>query len=353
MSEFYNWQKTMSYQTGTNGEICFVLGAKGIGKTFGLRKICIDRFIKHGELFCEICRTNAERDEVSKGYFDKLQNAGFFKDYIFRTEKAAGYIAPIPPEGDKPEWRLCCYFVSLTNFQREKKRTFIAPKRFIYDEAVIDSKDRYHRYLKDEFLILANLLDSISRQQPDDDNQYYLYLLGNAVDMTCPFIRHCGINKLPKFGYSFYKNKTVLLHYVEPWDAQERKTRTLVGRMLEGNDESKIIFDNEFKDVTGREVMKKTPNAKYKYAIVWGKMQFGIWIDSKVGLWFVTSKVPKGAANIYTLTKRDSTINYQMIKKASPLMKLVNEVYYLGGLRYESAHVRESFFEVLEFLGIK
>ena len=353
MGEFYNWQKTMSYQTGTNGEICFVLGAKGIGKTFGLRKICIDRFIKHGELFCEICRTNAERDEVSKGYFDKLQNAGFFKDYIFRTEKAAGYIAPIPPEGDKPEWRLCCYFVSLTNFQREKKRTFIAPKRFIYDEAVIDSKDRYHRYLKDEFLILANLLDSISRQQPDDDNQYYLYLLGNAVDMTCPFIRHCGINKLPKFGYSFYKNKTVLLHYVEPWDAQERKTRTLVGRMLEGNDESKIIFDNEFKDVTGREVMKKTPNAKYKYAIAWGKMRFGIWIDSKAGLWFITSKVPKGAANVYTLTKRDSTVNYQMIKKASPLMKLVNEVYYLGGLRYESAHVRESFFEVLEFLGIK
>ena len=77
MAKFYDWQKTMSYQTGINGEICFVLGAKGIGKTFGLRKICVDRFIKHGELFCEICRTNAERDDVSKGYFDKLQNAGY------------------------------------------------------------------------------------------------------------------------------------------------------------------------------------------------------------------------------------------------------------------------------------
>ena len=353
MSEFYNWQKTMSYQTGTNGELCFVLGAKGIGKTFGLRKLCVDRFIKYGELFCEICRTNAERDEVSRGYFDKLQNVGFFSDYVFRTEKAAGYIAPIPPEGDKPEWRLCCYFVSLTNFQREKKRTFIAPKRFIYDEAVIDTKDRYHRYLKDEFLILANLLDSISRQQPDDEWQYYIYLLGNSVDLTCPLLRHAGISKIPKFGYSFYKNKTVLLHYVEPWDAQERKTRTLVGRMLEGHDESKIIFDNEFKDSTGKEVMRKTPQAKYKYAIVWGSMKYGIWIDSKAGLWFVTSKVPKDAPNVYTLTKRDSSVNYQMIKKANPILQLMNEIYYIGGLRYESAHVRESFFEILEFLGIK
>ena len=353
MAKFYDWQKTMSYQTGTNGEICFVLGAKGIGKTFGLRKICVDRFIKHGELFCEICRTNAERDDVSKGYFDKLQNAGFFKDYVFRTEKAAGYIAPIPPEGEKPEYRLCCYFVSLTNFQREKKRTFVMPRRFIYDEAVIDTKDRYHRYLKDEFLILANLLDSISRQQPDDGTQYNVYLLGNSVDMTCPYLRNFGVTKLPKFGYSFYKNKTVLLHYVEPWDAEERRTRTLVGRMLEGNAESKVIFDNEFQDTTGREVMRKTPNAQYKYCIVWGKMKYAIWVDMKLGLWFVTSKLPKGSKNVYTLTKRDSSIDYQMISKASPLMKLVSEVYYLGGLRYESAHIRESFFEVLEFLGIK
>ena len=353
MSKFYDWQKTMSYQTGTNGEICFVLGAKGIGKTFGLRKICLDRFIKHGEVFCEICRTNAERDEVSRGYFDKLQQVGFFADYVFRTEKAAGYIAPIPPEGEKPQYQLCCYFVSLTNFQREKKRTFVSPKRFIYDEAIIDTKDRYHRYLKDEFLILANLLDSISRQQPESDYNYYLYMMGNSVDLTCPLLRHCGINKIPKFGYSFYKDKTVLLHYVEPWDAQERKTRTLVGRMLEGNEESKVIFDNEFQDVTGREVMRKTPNAKFKFAIVWGRMRYGIWADMKQGLWFVTSKVPKASPNIYTLTKRDSSVNYQMIKKANPLMQLVSEIYYIGGLRYESAHVRESFFEVLEFLGIK
>lgn len=353
MSKFYDWQKTMSYQTGTNGELCFVLGAKGIGKTFGLRLKCIERFIKAREPFCEICRTNAERDDVARGYFDKLQSAGFFNDYVFKVEKQAGYIAPIPPEGEKPEWQLLCYFVSLTNFQREKKRTFVKPKRFIYDEAIIDTKDRYHRYLKDEYLILANLLDSISRQQPGDDYNYYVYFLGNAVDMTCPLLYQAGVRKIPKFGYSWFKEKSVLVHYVEPWDADERRTRTLVGRMLAGHDESKVIFDNEFRDVTGKEIRKKTSAAKYKYAIVWGAMRYGIWIDSKSGLWFVTSNVPKGSKNIYTLTKHDSSINYQMIRKASPLMKLLNEVYYIGGLRYESSHIRESFFEVLEFLGIK
>ena len=355
MPKFYDWDKTMSYQTGTNGEHCFVLGAKNIGKTFGLRKKCVERFIKAGELFVEICRTKAARDNVRIGYFDKLKSAGFFSDYIFKTTKTCGYIARKPVDDkDKPQWKLICYFVALTNFQEEKTRTFVKPKRFIFDEAIIDKKDKHHRYLTDEYFILGNLLDTISRQQPDDGYQFYVYYCANAVDVTCPYLRYlCGLNKIPKFGYSWYKNKTVLLHYVEPWDVEDRKAKTLVGRMLNGYDESKIVFDNVFADDTGGEIMRKTSNARFKFGVVWGAVKFGIWADSKKALWFVTSKIPKDSKAVYTLTKRDSSINYQVIKKASPMMQILNDIYYIGGLRYESAHIRECFFEVLEFLGVK
>lgn len=353
MAKFYDWHKTMSRQTGTNGEITLVLGAKDIGKTFGLRKVCIERFIKHEELFCEICRTNEELKAVQHGYFDKIQNAGFFTEYIFKTEKNSGYIAIKPLDDEKPVWRLICYFVALTNFQREKKRTFVCPKRFIFDEAVIDVKDRYHRYLPDEFLILANLLDSISRQQPNSDYNYYLYILGNAVDLTCPYLRNLGINKIPDFGYSFYKNKTVLLHYVEPWDSADRKTQTLVGRMLDGHEESAVIFDNEFADTTGKEIARKTSNAKFRFAFKWGKITFAIWVDNKRALWYVNTKCPKDAKNVYTLTKKDSTVNYQVIERSAPIIEMLIQIYYIGGLRYDSASTREAFFEVLSFIGIK
>lgn len=353
MPKFYDWNATMSRQTGTNGEICLVLGGKDIGKTFGLRKKCVERYLKAKELFVEICRTAAERDEVMPGYFDKLQQEGFFNEWIFKTEKNCGYIARPVPEDETPNWELICYFVALTNFQREKKRTYKRPARFIFDEAVIDVKDRYHRYLPDEFLILGNLLDSISREQPGDDYQYRVFLIGNAVDLTCPYLRNLGINKIPQFGYSFYKDKTVLLHYVEPWDADERKAYTLVGRMLAGNDESKVIFDNVFRDDTGREIMRKTSEARYKFAFKWGKMVFAVWTDQKRGLWFVTSKLPKGSGNVYTLAKKDSSVDYVTVQKADPLAKLLVEIYYIGGLRYESPHIREAFFEVLAFLGVK
>lgn len=352
MANYYDWQATMSRQTGTNGELCMVIGGKGIGKTFGLRLKCVERFLKTGELFVEVCRTKDERRAVMDGYFDKLQNEGYFKDYQFKCEKACGYIARVV-EDEKPEWRLCCYFVALTCFQQEKKRTFVKPRRFIFDEAVIDEKDRYHRYLPDEFLILANLLDSISRQQPGDEYQYYVYFLCNAVNLTCPYFQNLGIRKLPGFGYSWHRDKTVLVHYVDPWDSDERKARTLVGRMLEGHEESSIVFDNEFRDTSGREVMAKTPNAKYRFALRWGRLTFAIWEDGKRGLWFVTTKLPKNSANIYVLAKKDSSIDYQVLRRAEPLAKLLSDVYYLRGLRYESPATREAFFEVLAFLGVK
>lgn len=354
MPRYYDWDKTLSYQTGTNGEICLVMGAKDIGKTFGLRLKCVERFIKHHELFCEICRTNEELKAVAPGYFDKLQAAGFFQDYIFKVERSCGYIAKRPAnENSKPKYELICYFVALTNFQREKKRTYVCPRRFIFDEAIIDTMDKHHRYLKDEFLILANLLDSISRQQPGSDYKYNLYLLGNAVDLTCPYFRFNGINKIPEFGFHWYKNKTVLFHYVEPWDAEDRKAYTLVGRMLDGLDEAETIFNNQFRDTFDDEISTKSPEAKYAFALKWNSVIFAIWIDSKNAIWYVTKKLPKDAPNIYVLAKKDSSINYRVLAKTDSLLKILPEIYRIGGLRYESPAMREAFFEILSFIGVK
>ncbi len=351
--EYYNWQKTFSFQTGTNAEICVICGAKNIGKTFGLRLQCVKDWIAHRYRFCEICRTKEELKSVRNGYFDKLQNAGFFTDYVFKVESNTGYIALKPADDDKPVWHVICYFVALTAFQQEKKRTYTNVYRYIFDEAIIDRKDRYHRYLQNEFLILANILDSISRQQPDKPIPYKVYIMGNAVDLTCPYLRYLGINSIPEYGYHWYRNKTVLFHYVEPVDAEEMQANTLVGRMLAGNEESAIIFENKFADTSGGEIEQKTPNARYIFAIRYCKQTFAIWIDYKSGLIYINSKLPKQAKNVYTITKKDSSIDYQQLKKTDSHLKMLNELFYLGALRYESIALRESFLTVLDFLGIK
>lgn len=353
MAKHYPWAETFSRQTGTQGEFCIVDGGKGIGKTFGLRLQCVNDFLKSGVHFCEICRTKEELKAVTQGYFDKLQNDGFFSDYVFKIERNVGYIAEKPPEDEKPDWSVLCYFVALTAFQTEKKRTYTNVYRFIFDEAIIDRKDRYHRYLPNEFLILANLLDSVSRQQPDNPKPYKVYLIGNACDLSSPYFQYVGINSIPEYGYHFYRDKTVLYHHCPPISATERQVNTLVGRLLAGSDEAAMVFENKFADTSNGEVAQKTSAAKYAFAIRYASQTFAVWIDYKSGIFYITSKLPKDAPNIYTITKDDSSIDYRALRKTDPYLKTLNDVFYLGGLRYESVACREAFLSVLGYLGVK
>lgn len=357
--KFYDWQATLSRQTGRQGEICIVVGAKGIGKTFGLRKQCVNDYLNKGWHFCELCRTKDELKVVRQGYFDKLQNAGLFADYLFKVVGQTGYIAKEPEKDaetgeyvEKPTWDVLCYFVALTAFQTEKKRTYTNVRRFIFDEAIIDSKDRYHRYLPNEFLVFANLLDSVSRQLPQGE-QYRVYILGNACDLTCPYMRYLGINKIPEFGYSFWHDKSVLLHYVEPWDKEERQGLTLVGRMLNGTDESEMVFGNRFNTGDTGDICKKSAGAWYAYGIRYGDNMFAIWIDYAKGLCWITDKLPKDAGNVFALTKNDTTLDYQAIERSSDYLQMLNKFWYLGTLRYESPAIRELFLGILEFMGIR
>lgn len=351
MSEFYNWGDVFARQTGNNGEIALITGGKGIGKTFGLRLQCVRDYLKDGSLFVELCRTKVESKAVSLGYFDKLQNDGFFTDRQFKTDSKAGYINM--GTEDNPDWRLICYFVALSNFQQEKKRTFVKPRRIIFDECIIDTKDRYHRYLPDEFLIFANILDTISRQQPDDGYRYNVYLLGNAVDLSSPYFQHLGIDKPPAHGFHWYKGKTVLYHHVPPMDANARKTNTLVGRLLAGNSEARVIFDNQFADVSAGEVESKTAKARYEYAIRYNGFTFALWVDWETGLFYISEQLPKDAPNVYTITKKDGSIDHRTLKRTDSLMKILNDAFYIGSLRYESPALRVAFHSVLSFIGVR
>lgn len=342
---FYDWHSTFSRQTGSQGEFCFVIGGKGIGKTFGLRLQCVRDYLKKRVRFVELCRTKEEMKSVQAGYFDKLQQEGFFTNCEFKCEKNQGFIST------GQDWECICYFVALTDFQKSKKRTFANVRRVIFDEAVIDSRDRYHRYLSNEFYILTNILDTIFREQPNDDPVYRVYLLGNACDMSCPYFEKLGIRELPEFGYHFYNGKHTLLHYVPPMDAKLRKEKTLVGRLLANDSEADMVFENKFDTGSKSDICAKPATARFAFALRYKRRQWGIWLDYSSGIMYVNAQVPKDA-HVYSLTKKDGTVDYRAIRKTSGVVKGLVDLHYSGAIRYETAFIRESFFEILSFLGV-
>ncbi len=351
MPKYYDWNATLAY----DADVTMVVGARGIGKTYGIRLQCIRDFIKRGWRFVEIVRYKSELSGVSAGYFNRIDTNNEFGEYLFRTEGAYGYIADKPEGEQKPKWKLMCYFIAMSDAQQLKKRTFDKVKRIIFDEAVLDKLDRYHHYLPHEFSTLANLVDTVSRERADTDSiAPRIYLLGNALDLMNPYFIAYGVN-VPRKGYSWHKGKTMLLHYADDKEySKEKASQTVAGRMLYGTVDGAIANDNEFARQNKDFIYKKTKNSKFSFGVVFDGWTFGIWDDREMGYYYVTNKVPQNTRRpIFAVTVEDDRVNYVAARKAEQALKGFTEMHYLGIIRYESVAIREKFVEVLQMFGVR
>jgi len=349
MTEYYDWEKTLSYAA----DVSIVVASRGRGKTYGLRKQCIKDHLKDGSTFVEICRFRSELGPIMDGYFGRL--ADEFPQYIFKTEKQKGWIASKPFEdGDKPEWEVICYFIALTDSQNAKKRTYNNVKRLIFDEAILEAHDRYHRYLPREYTKLANIVDTATRERPETASKPHIYLLGNAVDIMNPFFQVAGINKMPNFGYKWYRNKTILLHYEDPGDyAEEKLKNTLSGRMTDGTAEGEAAARNLFETGSMDMIAKKPKNARFELGFMNAGKPIGIWADYKEGFYYVNDKIPKNTTqNIYYITREDATANYLAARRASTWMKSLSEAHYLNIIRYSSPAMMNNFLDMMAQFGL-
>ena len=344
MSNYYDWNKTLSF----DADVTMVVGARGIGKTYGLRLQFVRDWIKDGSRFVELVRHKNELSDFSATYFNRIEENEEFPDYVFKTSPRHAYIAIKPKnKDDKPKWQLIGYFGALTEAQAMKKRTYSKVKRMLLDEAVIDKRlDRYHNYLPNEFGILANILDSVSRERSETENnkRCRVYLLGNACDLLNVYFGAYGINVEPKPGYTWHKNKTMLLHYVKDYTYAKNKTNdTVAGRMLADTLDELVASGNEFVKASNDFVYKKPKNAKFYFGIVYKELNFGIWADEREGFYYVTEKIPKNSTPIFALTASDNKVNYIMAKKAEGTLKNFMDLYYIGIIRYETSYIKERF----------
>lgn len=355
MADFYDWEKTLSYDAPITG----VFGARDIGKTFGLREQMLRDYFKDGYNHVEICRYAKQVPRVCAGYFDKVardtRDENLKKKLYgarFRYQGREAFIGF--PDGDKKyKWDKILSVVALTESQDLKKQTFSHVRRVVMDEAILEANDRYHDYLPNEYAKLANLMDTIARQQPGEKTDVRLYLLGNAVDLINPYFAHFGIDEAPAFGYRWYAGKLFLLHYPDPGGyGQKKLDTTLAGRMIKGTSEEASTAFNRFSNDSKTFIAKKPPRAKFTFGVVYRGESFGVWCDYDGGRYYVNKKIVETGGPVFALSTEDHKPNYIVAKRANPMLKRFSEFYCLGVVYFDKASTRERFNDVLALFGV-
>lgn len=346
-NQFFEWGPVLSRQA----PITMVVGARGLGKTYGLRKTCIEQFLKKGVCFVEVSRFKSEQKQVQRGYFDRV--GAEFPGCEFEVRGSEGFVwQGKTTEKGKKVWERVCYFVSLTELQTTKKRTFDRVKNILFDEAVIDRSDRFHRYLPNEWELLAGLIDSCSRERGDSELHPQLFLLGNAVDLSNPFFQRIGLMEAPHTGYHWYLKKLFLLVVPEASEySRSKEEETLAGRMLAGTAAGQAANWNTFSTEFDGVIAQKPSSARFEVGLLWKGEEFGLWFDDREGRYYVTSKIPRGGKTL-ALSIGQVAVNTPLIQKNASFIRSIVSLASIDGLRFESLGLRSQFFTACGLLNL-
>lgn len=187
----------MSY----NLPIMAIIGAQGIGKTYGAKRYLIKKFLNEGKKFIWTRDTESACDKLcandgEKFFEDIIFNKEFLtlegkikKEAIYINDKHAGYVLP-----------QATYYNYKGNAYQEI--TNICNDEFI--------PEIYQRYNGDRALQFIKTLQFIGRTR----NNYKVILLANAIDKSNDILALFDI-KITGHGFYFNKDKGFVLHYAE------------------------------------------------------------------------------------------------------------------------------------------
>lgn len=334
-----------------NADVNLIIGARGLGKTYGVRRYMLEDFIKNGICFVEVTRYREENNDVAAKYFDRIIEDDIFPDWEFRVRNKT---AEARRTGDK-EWKTCGYFIPLSLQQQKKKSTYVNVRNICMDEIIIDPDDIYHHYLRNEYEQLANLVDTVTRERGDDTKMRKprIFLLGNACDAYNPYFKRYGVPLEPDYGLQWLDGKTCLFDYVKDGKYAEQKTKnTVAGRMLKDN--GGVTAENRFRHYDTDFLSKPHAHAKLSYVFRWMRVEYGVSIDLHCGYVFIATTYDKGThVPYFAITRDDNRLNYLTADIAKNVIKNLTSYYALGYLRYDTVETQHAISDMLRAFGVK
>jgi hypothetical protein len=329
-SLYYDPNKMLSYNRILN----FIIGARGIGKSYSMKKYPINRFLKYGEQFIYLRRY---KDELKKipNYFNDIMAA--FPDHSFKVKGRQFYI----------DDKIAGWAIPLSSWQSEKSNAYPKVSTIIYDE-FIREKDN-SGYIPNEVEALLNLMDTVFR---DRDNVRTI-CLSNAVSVVNPYFLY--FNLVPNIEKRFNAYSNILIEIPDSRDFSDERRKTKFGSLIDGTEYGEMSLDNTFTNDSQVFIEKRSKESKFIFSVIYKGMTMGIWVDQEEGILYLSNDHDPSTKNVFALSTEDLSENAMLLTgwKQNFYLKKLARAFMNGYLRFDNQVLRNLGYEMFNKMRIQ
>lgn len=336
---YYDFGPLLSHHAEYN----FLVGGRGLGKTYGAKRRALKRNLTHGEEFIYLRRYKEELTASRDTLFEDVAHE--FPDWDFRANGNVFEKSPASQRGDKKrDWDTIGYAKVLSRGQYEKSVALPRVKTIIFDEFIIEKGTI--RYLPNEAEVFNNFYSTVDRWQ----DKTTVFFLANAISIGNPYFVYYKI--LPKEDQEWLKLDVgkargfILCHFPKSSDFQASVSKTRFGQMIDGSDYAEYAVGNEFHDNTLALLGIKNPRSRHLFNMETSAGMFSIWYDVVIDEYYAYSRIPAGQITV-TLLLDTMDDDKTFLLPTTPIMKRLFSAFQHKRLKFEDQAVRERWIDMM------
>lgn len=340
------------YRTLTHNALFnLILSIRGNGKSYGVKKRCIENFIKKKEQFAYVRRY---KDDLPESLSEFWKDVGReFPDYECKTEGKKIFIR-LKPGNEKEKWTnedIAGYAFYLSTATNKKSVPYPFITTIMFDEFLME--EGHQKYLKNEVRAFLNLYETIARPGTDHP-RVIAFLLANTISVTNPYFLYWNL-RMPKErdknGKRIWKHpkRSILVEDATTEEFMNTKRETEFGSIVAETDYEGYSVENSFLLDDDTFIDRKSPKAKHAFSFIYKGNQYGVWYDYSEGkLWVSEAFDPSGI--MYSFTLKDHKPNTVLFKSKNKAYWLKNffDAFKEGTLYFENMNIKNLCYEILK-----
>lgn len=350
MPDFYDGSKLLSLRdiNGEKPEIYICTTNRSAGKTTYFGRLCVKRFLEHGEKFCLVYRYNYELDSVSDKFFKDIGTL-FFPDYSMKSERRASgiYHELMLQRNTGEDGQSCGYAISLNSADQLKKYSHLLSDtyRMLFDEFQSET----NHYCANEIQKLLSVHTSIARGNGKQIRYVPLFMLSNPVSIINPYYVELGISDRLKADTKFLRGDGFVLEQGFNQAAAAAQKQSGFNRAFSKNQYVAYAAENVYLNDNQAFIETLTGSSHYLCTLRYNGSDFAIRDYPQIGIIYCDNKPDRSFKMKLSVTTEDHNINYVMLKKNEAFINSLRYYFEHGCFRFKDLRCKEAILKALSY----